>query len=429
MSDLASITKDLNVPIEKRGAIVDSGAMSHFCPDQTRFLNFVTIPPQDIHTADGSMLSAIGWGDIKVELPWGQKKTTVTLKNTIYAPKMAFTLISTNWITAAGLAVLFEGHMCKILLHAPKQDIIAEIPQVQGLYSVVTVNQKQHDNLARQKLTIADLHCKLGHVSQEGLLAAIRKGLVTSVNIDLTSQMEFCEVCVKAKSAWKPFPKESTSRALTYGEMVHTDLWGPAQTTSIGGSLYYISFTDNYSRQTRIHFLKLKSEALTAFKAYEAWLGRQSPGVCLTKMRLDRGGEYLSGEFDQYLHQQGIEWQLTIHDSPQQNGVAKHLNRTLVEHARAMLLGKNLPKYLWAEAVNYATWLKNCLPSRATPSTTLFELVRKAKPDLSQAHEFGARVFVQVLEAGKLEARAEEAIFVGVDAESKAWCIYWPGKR
>jgi hypothetical protein len=318
--------------------------------------------------------------------------------------------------------------MCKILSHAPKRDVIAEIPQVQGLYSVVTANQKQHANLARQKLTIADLHRKLGHVSQEGLLTAIKKGLVTGVNVDLTSQPEFCDVCVKAKSARKPFPKESTSHALTYGEMVHTDLWGPAQTTSIGGSLYYISFTDDYSRQTRIHFLKLKSEALTAFKAYEAWLGRQSPGVRLTKMRSDRGGEYLSGEFDQYLRQQGIERQLTIHDSPQQNGVAERLNRTLVEHARAMLLGKNLPKYLWAEAVNYATWLKNRLPSRATPGTTPFELVRKAKPDLSQAHEFGARVFVHVLEAGKLEARAEEAIFVGVDAESKAWRVYWPGK-
>jgi hypothetical protein len=219
--------------------------------------------PQDIHTADGSTLSAIGRGDVKVELPLGQKKTTVTLKNALYGPKMAFTLISTNQIMAAGLAVLFEGHMCKILLHAPKRDVIAEIPQVQELYSVVTANQKQHANLARQKLTIADLHRKLGHVSQEGLLTAIKKGLVTGVNVDITSQPEFCDVCVKAKSVRKLFPKESTSRALTYGEMVHTDLWGPAQTTSIGGSLYYISFTDDYSRQTCIHFLKLKSEALT----------------------------------------------------------------------------------------------------------------------------------------------------------------------
>jgi hypothetical protein len=50
---------------------------------------------------------------------------------------MAFTLISTNRITAAGLAVHFEGKMCKILSPAPKRELIAEIPQVDGLYSVL----------------------------------------------------------------------------------------------------------------------------------------------------------------------------------------------------------------------------------------------------------------------------------------------------
>jgi len=118
-----------------------------------------------------------------------------------------------------------------------------------------------------------------------------------------------------------------------------------------------------------------------------------------------------------------------MHDSPQQNGVAERLNATLVALARAMLLAKNLPKYLWAEAVNYATWLKNRLPSKATPKTTLHELVFKEKPSLANAHEFGVKVFVRVEDAGKLEARAEEAMFVGVDSQSKAYRVYWPEKR
>jgi hypothetical protein len=54
-------------------------------------------------------------GDVKVNLPLGKKCTTVTLKNTLYAPAMAFTLISTNKIVSAGLGVLFKGRMCKIL--------------------------------------------------------------------------------------------------------------------------------------------------------------------------------------------------------------------------------------------------------------------------------------------------------------------------
>ncbi|OAX31358.1 hypothetical protein K503DRAFT_658911, partial [Rhizopogon vinicolor AM-OR11-026] len=64
--------------------------------------------PQDIHTVDGLTVSAIGRGDVQLDLPLGQCVTTITLKDVLYAPKMAFTLIVTNRIVAAGLAVHFE---------------------------------------------------------------------------------------------------------------------------------------------------------------------------------------------------------------------------------------------------------------------------------------------------------------------------------
>jgi transposase InsO family protein len=197
---------------------------------------------------------------------------------------------------------------------------------------------------------------------------------------------------------------------------------------SLGGCLYYISFTNDYSRETKIEFLKKKSEALTAFKNYKAYVSHQH-GVHLRKIRSDRGGEYLSKEFDEYLKNQGIQQQLTIHDSPQQNGVAERLNRTLVEHARAMLITKDLLKFLWAEAINYAAWLENHLPSCAIPGHTSFELMHKTKPNLAAAQEFGTRVFVHSPDHGKLEARVEEALFVGVDSESKGYRLFWPTKR
>jgi hypothetical protein len=94
-----------------------------------------------------------------------------------------------------------------------------------------------------------------------------------------------------------------------------------------------------------------------------------------------------------------------------------------------MLITKDLPKFLWAEAVNYATWLKNCLLSRAIPGTTLYKLVHKMKLSLAQAHEFGSIVYVHLLDAGKLDPRAKEAVFVGVDVESKGYWVYWPSKH
>jgi transposase InsO family protein len=166
------------------------------------------------------------------------------------------------------------------------------------------------------------------------------------------------------------------------------------QVESVAGHLYYMSFTDDFSHESQVDFLVLKSKALSAFKRYEVKLMRQHPGTKIPKLHSDRGGEYLSAEFDTYLQSQGIKCQLTVHNSPQQNGVAECLNRTLVEHACAMLIGHDQPKFLWAEAVNYATWLKNRFPSRAILGTTPYALVNKSKPSLALAHKFGTKVFV-----------------------------------
>jgi hypothetical protein len=327
------------------------------------------------------------------------------------------------------MAIHFEGTMCPILMAGPKRHVIAEIPHVEGLYSVLARRRKSTTNQTKPKLTVYELHKVLGHVSQTAVLDAMRKGLIEGVKLDSTSQPVFCEVCIKAKAKHKPFPKESESRAMQYGKRVHTDLWGPSQTESLGGCKYYISFTDDYTHETTVHFLKAKSEALVAFKQYTAHLSTQHEGIHILKLRSDCGGKYISTDFDQHLTAAGIEWELTVHDSPEQNGVAECLNRTLVSLARAMLLGHNLPKFLWAEAVSYATWLKNRLPSCAIPGHTPYNLIHGSLPDISMAHEFGAPCFVHLQDVSKLDARAEEAVFVGIDAQSKAYRIYWAGKR
>jgi hypothetical protein len=203
---MASIAKELNIPVHHRGAIIDSGATSHFSPNRSKFITYTPIEPQEVHTADGSSICAIGRGDLKIDLPLGTKKTTVTLTNTLYTPTMAFTLISANRIAAVGLAVHFEDKLCKILSPALQRKIIAEILQVDGLYSVIFRNQ-HHANIAKAKLTVNELHQVLGHVSQTAVLDAVKKVLVEGVELDSTSQPEFCDACTQAKASHQPFPK------------------------------------------------------------------------------------------------------------------------------------------------------------------------------------------------------------------------------
>jgi len=76
-------------------------------------------------------------------------------------------------------------------------------------------------------------------------------------------------------------------------------------------------------------------------------------------LRSDRGGEYISREFEEYCQNVGIQRQLTAAYSPQQNGVAERKNRVIDDMANSMLQEKGMPKSFWAEAVNTAVYILN----------------------------------------------------------------------
>ena len=124
--------------------------------------------------------------------------------------------------------------------------------------------------------------------------------------------------------------------------------------TSLGGSCYFITFTDHYSRHCRTYFLKKKSDALEKFREFKASVETKSR-VKIKALGAYRGGEYLSEEFQRFLTEFGIQLQFTVVYSPQQNGVSEWLNRTLVETARCMLNHAGLNNVFWTEAISTAT--------------------------------------------------------------------------
>jgi hypothetical protein len=189
----------------------------------------------------------------------------------------------------------------------------------------------------------------------------IARNAISGVEVDSTSEPEFCKVCVQGKASRLPFPKESQTKFTKYGEKVVTDLWGPAQVQSLGGHSYYHLHHDMYSAEERVTFLKKKSEAFDSFKKYEAWLKKQRNPDGIKCYGSDGGGEFMSAEFKSHLEKEGTVRHLTVHDSPQSNGVAERSNRTHLERARAMIIGSGLPKFLWAEAVRHTYgWARDC---------------------------------------------------------------------
>ena len=56
-------------------------------------------------------------------------------------------------------------------------------------------------------------------------------------------------------------------------------------------------------------------------------------------------------------------WKKTILRTPQQNGVAEHMNKTINERTKSMRLHSGLPKIFWVDTVNIVVYLTNCGPS------------------------------------------------------------------
>lgn len=225
-----------------------------------------------------------------------------------------------------------------------------------------------------------------------------------------------------------PFPKESNRKSEIL-QIIHTDVWGPIQTTSMGGAKYYIEVIDNYSKWCEITFLKSKAEAFNATKEYINFVEKQTV-KSVKIIQSDNGREYMSNEFSSYLKNRGIGQRLTVLHNPEQNGTAERKNRTLLETTRCLLIEANLSESFWAEAVNTANYIRNRLPTPSLEGKTPYELWKGEIPDYSQFKIFGSHVYYLNRDPGrgKLEQRGEEGIFLGYSEESKAFRIWSPKK-
>ncbi|KAL4367182.1 hypothetical protein GQ457_05G023760 [Hibiscus cannabinus] len=135
-----------------------------------------------------------------------------------------------------------------------------------------------------------------------------------------------------------------------------------------GGYQYFITFTDDFSRYGYIYLMHHKSEALEKFKEFKNEVHNQH-GNSYKALRSDRGGEYLSQDFDELLKECGIVSQLTPPGTPQWNGVSERRNRTLLDMVRSMMSHTDLPTSFWGYALETTALTLNHVPSKSVQKT------------------------------------------------------------
>jgi transposase InsO family protein len=220
--------------------------------------------------------------------------------------------------------------------------------------------------------------------------------LVTGLEINKSQLPTQCSACIQGKRHVEPFPQQAEDKAEKTGDIIVSDVWGPAQIEGPSHEKYFYSFTDVKTRYTEIYLGITKDEVLRHFKSFKQFIETQT-GNKVKWFRSDNGGEYVNKSFKNFCAKNGIIMETTAPYSPSQNGIAERLNQTLLEHARAMIFVKNLPKILWPEAVTYANYIKNRTPTQALgQETTPYQAFFWRKPDVSRLEEFGSRCWVMV---------------------------------
>ncbi|KAL0367129.1 UNVERIFIED_CONTAM: Retrovirus-related Pol polyprotein from transposon TNT 1-94 [Sesamum radiatum] len=163
-------------------------------------------------------------------------------------------------------------------------------------------NKRKMDNQENAQMW----HARLGHISQDRIKRLVDS---KSLEVDDLDHIPACESCLKGKMTKKPIVGQST---LASGllDLINSDVCGPLNTQARCGFSYFITFTDDHSRYGYVHLMRYKSEAFGRFKEFRLEVENQT-GRKIKTLRSDRGGEYLSGEFLNYLKENGILSQWT----------------------------------------------------------------------------------------------------------------------
>ena len=391
----------VNSPIESW--ILDSGASFHATPCQEIMENYVSGDFGKVHLADDETLKIVGKGDIRLKLP---NQTTWKLQGVRHVPGLRRNLISVGQLDGEGYCTTFSGHEWKITKGAL---VIARGKKTGTLY--VTSNLENIVAVADADGKSNLWHQRLGHMSEKGMKTLLSKGKLPDLkNVDVG----LCEDCIFGKQKKVSFTKSGKTPKAERLELVHTDVWGPSPVSSLAGSLYYVTFIDDSTRKLWVYFLKKKSEVFDTFRKWKAMVENET-GLKIKRVRSDNGGEYRDNRFREFCANNGIKMEKTVPMTPQQNGVAERMNRTLNERARSMRIHAGLPKMFWAEAVNTAAYLINHGPSIPLDGKIPKEVWSGKEVNLSHLRVFGCISYVHIdsAERSKLDAKSNKCVFVG----------------
>ncbi|KAJ9557826.1 hypothetical protein OSB04_012440 [Centaurea solstitialis] len=400
---------------------IDTGSGNHICNHLQGFTRRKTLRKDrsNLRVGEGTPLIAEAVGSYSLSLPSG---LVLELDNCYYIPNMIKNVLSFDLLVDQGFYYKYDYKMISVF----KDNIFYfKATPVNGLYTVnLQDNSSEIYHISKRSKDIEDQtylwHCRLGHINKKHVELLLKGGFLG--NFDY-KPFDNCESCLSGKMTKQPFNNEN-KRATDLLEIIHTDVCGPFSHVARGGYRYFITFTDDFSRYGYVYLMRHKSETFEKFKEYQNEV-QNLLDKRIKFLRSDRGGEYLSDEFDNHLMECGIVSQLTPPYTPQMNGVSERRNRTLLDMVRTMMCHSSLPISFWGHALETAAHILNRAPTKSVEKTP-YELWKGKKPNISFLKIWGCEVYVKRPTSEKLKPKSDKCFFVGYPKTTVGYYFYNP---
>lgn len=273
-------------------------------------------------------------------------------------------------------------------------------------------------------------HERLGHPGKTATERLSREELCTGIPVSLLPCSKcdtHCDPCVRGKQC-KPSFKPSSHEPPRVLHRIHADTVGAMSTPGVEGEKFSVTVVDELSNFVSVLPVTSKATIASHLTDTITYWERQTESK-VKAVRTDRGTEFLNKTFHGFCTENGIHTETSAAYTPQQNGVAERMNRTLKEKARTLLLGVQADESLWVDAMLTAAYLHNVMPVSGQEKTP-FEMFTGSVPDLSHLRKWGCLAYVKHAkhQVSSLGAQSEAGMFVGYCPHTKGYKVRLPGR-
>ncbi len=230
------------VMMSNEDVYLDSGVSDHYFKNKKWFMDYVVTPNEKPITGieKGHSVEVSGKGSINCKFFLDDGDTVnVLIKDIMHVPNFSSNLISVGRLECNGCRVVFERGNATVwkdkqkIMTAERKGDVYRINMLMMHSNVPDDDKQAYATSAKPDNALTMWHRCMGHISADTIVK-IAKDDEFGVTLHNGDKDEFCDTCIKGKAKQLPFNKERTGRASRLLELVHMDICGPLNVTSLG---------------------------------------------------------------------------------------------------------------------------------------------------------------------------------------------------